>query len=168
MDRNIITDASILDASARDQIPVITDPEQAEALLRALIEALSSRGNVQAEFRAGSLWDRKGYDTAGDFSPLVAPSPYRDPNGDDEVYLSVSVQPPTPPPLSTLSSSANVNSPNGTNSPNSRKRPPASETPSVPRPQLSTTSRPAPPNCVQRSTSERRTVLDNRRSRRGG
>jgi hypothetical protein len=94
MDRSIICDGrgGILDDSVIDGIPVVTDPAQAEALLRALVEALSSNRDVRAEFRAGAVWERKGYDAGGDFSPLVSPSPYRDSAGDDEVYLSVSVR----------------------------------------------------------------------------
>ena len=83
----------ILNASVRDQLPLITDPTQAEALLRALTASLATNSDVQAEFRAGSLWDRKGYDTGGAFSPLVDPSPHRgtDPLA-EEVYLSVAVR----------------------------------------------------------------------------
>lgn len=94
MERNIISDdrAGILDDAARNRIPVVTDPAQAEALLHAVCEALSSKRDVNAEFRAGAVWTRKGYDDAGDFSPLVSPSPHRDNAGSDEVYLSVSVR----------------------------------------------------------------------------
>jgi hypothetical protein len=94
MDRDIVSDDAngILNDSVRDQIPVVTDPAQAEALLGALIEALSRNRNVRAEFRAGALWERKGRDAGGDFSPLVSPSPYRDLAGNDEVYLSVAVR----------------------------------------------------------------------------
>ncbi len=94
MNRDIITDRidGILDASVHAQIPIVTDPTHAEALLNALIAALASSSDIQAEFRAGALWERKGYDTGGDFSPLVTPSPHRDTNGDDEVYLSIAVR----------------------------------------------------------------------------
>ncbi|EHB48818.1 hypothetical protein MycrhDRAFT_5659 [Mycolicibacterium rhodesiae JS60] len=94
MDRDIISPdrKGILGDLIRDQIPVITDPVEAESLLAALIEALSSNRNVQAEFRAGAIWERKGRDDGGDLSPLVSPSPYRDSAGSDEVYLSVSVR----------------------------------------------------------------------------
>jgi len=99
MDRTVPTQEpdGILDATVRNQIPIVTDPKQAEALLNALIAALATNtgpaaNNIEAEFRAGALWVRKGYDTAGDFSPLVDPSPYREANGDDEVYLSVAVR----------------------------------------------------------------------------
>ncbi len=93
MDRTVITQNpdGILNASVRDQLPTVTDPTQAEALLSALIAALTAN-NVAAEFRAGALWERKGYDTGGNFSPLVDPSPHRDTNGDDEAYLSVAVR----------------------------------------------------------------------------
>ena len=93
MDRTVLTQDpnGILDAPVRDQIPIVTDPTQAEALLSALIAALATN-NVEAEFRAGALWERKGRDTGGDFSPLVDPSPHRDSTGDDEVYLSVAVR----------------------------------------------------------------------------
>ncbi|WP_342314731.1 hypothetical protein LIX17_26170 (plasmid) [Mycobacterium avium subsp. hominissuis] len=94
MDRDAITDDSSgnLDNSVRERIPLVTDPAQAEALLRALTEVLASNRNVQAEFRAGAVWERKGRDDGGDFSPLVSPSQYRDSAGNDEVYLSVSVR----------------------------------------------------------------------------
>lgn len=95
MDRSTATDDpnGILDPAVHHQIPIIADPTQAAALLSALTAALAAGSDVQAEFRAGSLWDRKGYDTGGDFSPLVDPSPYRgsDPLA-DEVYLSVAVR----------------------------------------------------------------------------
>lgn len=94
MDRDIISvdRDGILDRSVHDRIPVITDPTEAEGLLGALIEALSGKGDVQAEFRAGAIWERKGRDDGGDFSPLVSVSPHRDSDGGDEVYLSVSVR----------------------------------------------------------------------------
>jgi len=99
MDRFVLTENpdGILDVTVRDQIPIVADPEQAEALLNALIAALATNtgpaaNNIEAEFRAGALWQRKGRDTGGDLSPLVAPSPHRDSIGDDEVYLSVAVR----------------------------------------------------------------------------
>lgn len=93
MDRFVLTENpdGILDAPVRDQIPIVTDPTQAEALLNALLATLATN-NVEAEFRAGALWQRKGRDTGGDLSPLVDPSPHRDSIGDDEVYLSVAVR----------------------------------------------------------------------------
>ncbi|MFV8141969.1 hypothetical protein ACNQR7_30765 [Mycolicibacterium senegalense] len=72
------------------QVPVIADPQQAQALMGALQEALQGGGRVRALFQAGAVWQRKGYDCVGDLSPLVSAS--RDRGESDDIILSVAVR----------------------------------------------------------------------------
>lgn len=88
----------LLNDAARDRMPVVNDPEQAEGLLRALLAAINDpdvASVVSAQFRAGAIWQRKVNDTGGSLSPRVSPSHDRDSNGDDELYLSVEVRVPS-------------------------------------------------------------------------
>lgn len=83
---------AVLPEHVRGRLPVIARRPEAEQLVSAVIEALSDSA-VLAEIRAGAVWQRKGYDTAGSVSPRVSPSPYRQENGrSEEVCLSITLR----------------------------------------------------------------------------
>lgn len=91
-----IADESVIGEAARTQLPRVTDPDHADALLSAVIEALTvdfPGTSVRAEFRAGAVWERKGHDVGGDLSAQIDPSPYRPADGSGEdVVLEVTVR----------------------------------------------------------------------------